>query len=43
MEGEWFKLSDEQRKALVLVTAFQEGGFVAGKQVVAAETLLQDE
>jgi hypothetical protein len=41
MAGEWFKLSDKQRNALLSVTAFQEGGFIVAGEGVVSTVLLQ--
>lgn len=38
MEGEWFKLSDEQQKALIVVNEYKEGNFVVGEKGITAKT-----
>ena len=40
MRGEWFKLTDEQKSALISVSEFRNGYFVSGEELLKAETLL---
>lgn len=42
LEGEWFKLSDAQQKALTSVTEYKAGHFVVGKKTLSVKDLLAD-
>ena len=41
LEGEWFQLSDEQKKAVMTVVEFKEGQFHTDKGRVTAEGLAE--
>ncbi|KAA3658655.1 MAG: GIY-YIG nuclease family protein [Chloroflexi bacterium] len=40
MEGEWFKLSDEQKNAVLSVDEFKDGDFIAGGESIDVKALL---
>lgn len=40
MEGEWFKLTDEQKNAITSVSEYKGGSFVVDGEIVKIETLL---